>query len=511
MNTSRNEDIKKTQRVLFELLRMFDGLCSEHDIEYFLAGGTCLGAVRHGGFLPWDDDVDLYMKASEWAVKEDVIREALPERYELITRETDELYGNPVIRISDSETTQISRSRVTDDSGKGVAIEIFLLDPMPDGEEERRAYREDFWLYCELMSPKKMMSSERIRIEDETEERYRQLCQRAAKEGRDAVLRELEDRLFCYSEEDCSTYHLRWAVHRIEFPVRAFAAQRRVPFEDAMMPVPEGFPEVLYGEYGDDWMMIPDLDGIWDHDTVLNTEVPYRTYVEAYEDRIDTEAFRKAQEKNKEIKLDRFFAHRKMDRLRADHLEAIALSCADRPDFRDIFMRIQEELFGSYRLIGAGDGFLAGLLRERLTAGDLRFVDKVSKLYEGDSEELRGIFADLEAIRRVRSSYFTGEGPEHMAEALELAGRYPGQRNMVEFICQVQIDEKGADDDAMDTVRKAILVHGRRPRLLKILADGYRAARDMDAAAELYGEISRDSSDGMVNLEIARMIEKGDI
>ena len=144
MNILEEKVIKDTQNILKDILVAFDKTCRENKIEYFLAGGTLLGAVRHGGFLPWDDDVDLYMRASEWEAKKDVLRDALPERYAIVAEDYNELYCNPVIRIVDTQTTQISRSRLTDRSAHVVLIDIFLLDPIPDEEKEYEEYFEDF-------------------------------------------------------------------------------------------------------------------------------------------------------------------------------------------------------------------------------------------------------------------------------------------------------------------------------------------------------------------------------
>ena len=60
-----DEDLRKLQHALADMLKVFDGFCREHNINYVLAGGTLLGAVRHQGFIPWDDDVDLIMLPEE--------------------------------------------------------------------------------------------------------------------------------------------------------------------------------------------------------------------------------------------------------------------------------------------------------------------------------------------------------------------------------------------------------------------------------------------------------------
>lgn len=72
-----DEDLRKLQHALADMLKVFDGFCREHNINYVLAGGTLLGAVRHQGFIPWDDDVDLIMLPEEFE-KFNAVRHLLP-------------------------------------------------------------------------------------------------------------------------------------------------------------------------------------------------------------------------------------------------------------------------------------------------------------------------------------------------------------------------------------------------------------------------------------------------
>ena len=59
-------DLRKMQLIQLEMLTEFDRICRKYEIEYFIIAGTLLGAVRHGGFIPWDDDVDVAMKREEY-------------------------------------------------------------------------------------------------------------------------------------------------------------------------------------------------------------------------------------------------------------------------------------------------------------------------------------------------------------------------------------------------------------------------------------------------------------
>ena len=58
--------MNRQQQNLLELLKLLDGICKKYNITYYAAGGTVIGAVRHGGFIPWDDDIDVYMTRDEF-------------------------------------------------------------------------------------------------------------------------------------------------------------------------------------------------------------------------------------------------------------------------------------------------------------------------------------------------------------------------------------------------------------------------------------------------------------
>ena len=67
--------------VLLEMLKDIDALCRKHNIPYFLNGGTALGAVRHKGFIPWDDDADISMMREDFDRFREVVKTDLPDKY----------------------------------------------------------------------------------------------------------------------------------------------------------------------------------------------------------------------------------------------------------------------------------------------------------------------------------------------------------------------------------------------------------------------------------------------
>ena len=71
-------DIRSVQLRELEILKVFQDICSRHNLRYFAIGGTCLGAVRHKGFIPWDDDVDVAMPYEDYAKFKAIARTELP-------------------------------------------------------------------------------------------------------------------------------------------------------------------------------------------------------------------------------------------------------------------------------------------------------------------------------------------------------------------------------------------------------------------------------------------------
>lgn len=120
--------IKEARAINIALLRIFDTFCREHSIHYSLTGGTLLGAIRHGGFIPWDDDVDVFMTRPEYEKLLNTFQDT--DRYTLMNRQKDKTYNYVFSRLIDTRTF-ISQAKGTASAGYGLFLDICVVDGLP--------------------------------------------------------------------------------------------------------------------------------------------------------------------------------------------------------------------------------------------------------------------------------------------------------------------------------------------------------------------------------------------
>lgn len=133
-----NYDIRTLQLRLLKILKAFAEMCEAHGLRYYLEDGTLLGAVRHGGFIPWDDDVDIMMPRPDYELLIRHSAEWLPEPYEFVCFENDPAYPLQFGKVQDASTTLIERPHLY--YLGGAYIDIFPMDGVPDSEAEQRRH-----------------------------------------------------------------------------------------------------------------------------------------------------------------------------------------------------------------------------------------------------------------------------------------------------------------------------------------------------------------------------------
>ena len=127
------EQLSRLKNCERDMLECFVDICNKHGIKYFVQGGTLLGTVRHSGFIPWDDDIDVSLPRDEYERFLRIAQDELPEYYFLQTKDTDPEYPNNFAKIRDSRTTFLETSARNLKINHGAYIDIFPLDNYPEG------------------------------------------------------------------------------------------------------------------------------------------------------------------------------------------------------------------------------------------------------------------------------------------------------------------------------------------------------------------------------------------
>ncbi len=132
----RELTIEETKKIELDVLLYIDKICKKHDIKYFLAYGTLIGAVRHKGFIPWDDDIDIQMTRPEYERFISVFEEeSKGTKYRLILPDSEESHHS-LVKIIDTTTVKTEPDYVYSGGGLGVDVDVFVIDGTPSDDKE---------------------------------------------------------------------------------------------------------------------------------------------------------------------------------------------------------------------------------------------------------------------------------------------------------------------------------------------------------------------------------------
>ena len=127
------EQLKLLHQVLLEILDDVIQICTDRNLKFILIGGSAIGALRSGGIIPWDDDIDIAMPRKDFEVLCDAVRESYPEKYSMLHPQDRENYGRviPKIRLKGTCYRTILEQDLTD---CGVFIDIYTIENVPNNK-----------------------------------------------------------------------------------------------------------------------------------------------------------------------------------------------------------------------------------------------------------------------------------------------------------------------------------------------------------------------------------------
>ncbi len=261
--------------VQLELLKELDRVCREHGLMYMAIHGTLLGAVRHHGFIPWDDDVDIAMPRDDYDRLLELGNAALSEGFFLQTPRNNYgcFYGgySKLRRHGTAAIEPQNKDKSWHNCHQGIWIDILPLDACPESKVERRNLQKQLSflqriVFAKAYKPEQYVPTDVTTVEKSASYMLSKIVRRRR------LIQKIDE--LCRSQRPGSSFRGVLACYygtrenRNIWPAEAVSDVVEVPFEDTLIPVPAGWDEILRTRYGESYMSLPPVSKRYRHSNV---------------------------------------------------------------------------------------------------------------------------------------------------------------------------------------------------------------------------------------------------
>lgn len=265
--------VKQAWATEMDVLAEIDRICKKHNIPYFADWGTLLGTVRHKGFIPWDDDLDITMKRKDYERFLEVAPKELPDGFEVFTYSNHPDFWYFLARVVSKNRICFEEEHLKRFHGFPyiAGVDIFVLDYVSE-DEEKEEYRAKLAKYVIAAADEIAEGRMTGKKANETLDDIEKLCKMKLLERRDlhklrVQLYKQAEKLFAMFSEDESKTLTRMMPNGLNLeknfrlPKEYYNKVVWLPYEDTKMPVPVAFDEMLRKRYGDYMKLVRNCGG----------------------------------------------------------------------------------------------------------------------------------------------------------------------------------------------------------------------------------------------------------
>ncbi|EGT0691961.1 LicD family protein [Clostridium perfringens] len=277
MNNLKKVNIRELQLKEFEILCEIDRICKKHNIKYFLSWGTAIGAVRHKGFIPWDDDTDISMLWDDYIKFEEVCKSELGNKFFFQTNKQKSDYWMPFNKIILNNTSFMLKKCKHMDLHWGICVDIFPIIAIPNDEKEARKQRFFVDIYNKLVT-RPFVKKNDIGKKISTAKIYFTLVPRGINEFFKKICIKNITKYDINESNKVAEFLSLDSSDRIIFDKEIFLKQVFVDFENKKFPIAIGYDKYLSQCYGD-YMILPDeKDRVGHVGSIIDLNNSYEKY-----------------------------------------------------------------------------------------------------------------------------------------------------------------------------------------------------------------------------------------
>lgn len=276
---TRNEffvdrDRKKVWAILIDLLVRLDKFCSDFHLNYYLIFGSLLGAVRHKGFIPWDDDIDIVMPRNDYQ-KFITLSDKIEKPYIIQSSLNEKDFFLSFAKFRNINTTCISKPFSHRKFNQGLAIDVFPMDNFEDDGAQAR-YERIKWLNLENSTYMRMGNPHLDQDSKNRINNYSGIEPKLALQEIDNIARESNSR---ETEKVGINTLTIYSYEKNTWSKKDFETYEMMDFENYKFRVPCGYKNILINTYGD-YMKFPPLEkrGSWHNNLIINPDIPFSKY-----------------------------------------------------------------------------------------------------------------------------------------------------------------------------------------------------------------------------------------
>ena len=269
--------MNELQKTELELLKSFIEICNKLNLKYFLVCGTALGAIKYGGFIPWDDDIDVALCRKDYEIFCEKAQGYLPDGVFLQTYKTDSNYPCIFAKLRNSQTTYIEKSCRNINMNHGVYIDVFPLDGYPESLKLQKKLERKKLIYKLKLSCVYDMN---FSFKGKMLRKILRIC--GVHKRTVTILDKYEKMISSYPIDSSQIWcnHGNWQGKLEYAPKEQYGDGVMMNFEGITVRVPEKYNEYLTQKYGDWRADLPKEEQVGHHYySVLDLSKPYTEYI----------------------------------------------------------------------------------------------------------------------------------------------------------------------------------------------------------------------------------------